>query len=233
MRAVAMKIAMLFSGGKDSNLALHRLVRAGHEVAALVTALPSRSDSWMFHCPNAHLASAQAECLGIPWEPIPVSGSEGIEVSELERGIQEVQRRRGIEALGTGAIASRYQRSRIDEVCSRLGLECASPLWGEDEESLLRELVKLSFEVYFASVSAEGLTREWLGRRLDQGAISSLLSIKERYKINISGEGGEYETFVADSPLFRSKIRITSASSSWHRNWGVWEISSYEIIKKT
>ena len=232
MRSVAMKIAMLFSGGKDSNLALYRLVKSGHEVAALVTALPSRSDSWMFHYPNAHLASAQAECLGIPWESIRVSGEEGIEVEELERGIEAIKRRREIEALGTGAIASRYQRSRIAEVCSRLGLECASPLWGEDEESLLRELIGLNFEVYFASVSAEGLTREWLGRRLDQGALASLLSIKDRYKINISGEGGEYETFVADSPLFRRKIRITAASPSWSRNWGVWEISGYEIVKK-
>ncbi|HIM33797.1 MAG TPA: ATP-binding protein, partial [Candidatus Poseidoniales archaeon] len=60
-----MKLGLLFSGGKDSCLALHRAVAAGHEVACLLTLLPERDDSWMFHTPALEWTALQAEALGI------------------------------------------------------------------------------------------------------------------------------------------------------------------------
>ncbi len=223
---------MLCSGGKDSNLALLRLKRAGHEVALLVSVVPAGCDSWMFHLPNVSLVGVQAACMGIPHEAVSVSGEKEEEVGELREALSPIQERWRIEGIGTGAIASRYQRERIDRVCSSLGLEALSPLWGEGEESLLREIIREGMEVYFTSVSAEGLDRGWLGRRLDDGALLSLLRIRERYGVNISGEGGEYETFVCDSPLFRKRIVVTSAETAWSRNCGTWTIRSYTVAEK-
>lgn len=227
-----MKIAILYSGGKDSNLALWRLLKAGHEIAVLVSAVPHRDDSWMFHVPNIEYARMQAESMGYPWERVEVSGSKEVEVGELEDAMHEISGRYGIQAVGTGAIASRYQKSRVEGLCRRLGVQSLSPLWGQDEESLLKELLALRFEVYFTSVSAEGLTEEWLGSRLDDARIRSLLALKAKCSINISGEGGEYETFVADSPLFRKRVSIISATARWHHNSGTWAINEAALVEK-
>lgn len=227
-----MRVAVLYSGGKDSNLAAYRARRSGHELVALITALPRRQDSWMFHHPNVEHAAVQAECIGVRWEGLTVSGDKEAEVGELQRKIAPLKEGLGIEALCTGAIASRYQRERVTRLCSKLGLAELSPLWGEPEESLLGELVALGFEVYFSSVSAEGFSEEWLGSRLDEGRVRALLRLKEKYGINASGEGGEYETFACDTPLFRRRIRVMEASKSWVHNSGTWDIKRLETMEK-
>ncbi len=227
-----MKTGILFSGGKDSNLALWRLLKAGHEITVLISAIPKRDDSWMFHVPNIEYARLQAESMGYPWERVEVSGIMEAEMAELERDMICVSQRWGLEAIGTGAIASRYQRDRVEGMCRRLGLECLSPLWAQDEEALLREMLALGFEVVFTSVSAEGLTKDWLGSRLDEQRISSLLKLNEKHLVNVSGEGGEYETFVSNSPLFRKRIRIISTSMSWHHNSGTLAINEAELVEK-
>ncbi len=227
-----MKTAILYSGGKDSNLALLRLLNAGHDIAVLVSVVPKRDDSWMFHIPNIEYARMQAESMGYPWERVEVSGNKEAEVAELEAAMLRISEDWCVEAVGTGAIASRYQKSRVEGICQRLGLESLSPLWGQDEAGLLKELLALRFEVYFTSVSAEGLTEQWLGRRLDDESVKLLLALKAKYSINASGEGGEYETFVADSPLFRRRINIISATRHWHHNSGTWAIDKAELVEK-
>jgi ABC transporter with metal-binding/Fe-S-binding domain ATP-binding protein len=227
-----MRVAILYSGGKDSNLATYRIHRVGHEIVALVSVIAKRSDSWMFHIPNVGLTKIQADCMEIPWERAVVSGEKEVEVQELGSILSRLKDKWNIEGIGTGAIASRYQRERVDQICKNLGLEELSPLWGAPEEALLREILGLGFEVYFASVSAEGLGRDWLGSQLDKDRVRSLLKLKEKYGINASGEGGEYETFVCDSPLFKKKIKILEAETSWHHNAGTWSIKKFEVVNK-
>ena len=227
-----MRVAILYSGGKDSTLAAWRLLNAGHEIVALVSVIARRSDSWMFHIPNVELTKVQAECMGLHWERVEVSGEKEVEVDELQARLSQLRDSIGIEAIGTGAIKSNYQRERVGKMCKELGLSELSPLWGGEEESLLDELLDLRFVVYFTSVSAEGLGRDWLGSRLDEGRKRMLLMLKEKYQINASGEGGEYETFVCDSPLFKRRIRIIDGITEWHHNSGTWSINKYEILEK-
>lgn len=227
-----MRVAFLYSGGKDSNLATHKICRKRHELIALVSVMAKKSDSWMFHIPNVELTKIQADCMGIPWVGVAVSGEKEVEVQELCSVLSHLKDKWNIEGIGTGAIASRYQRDRIAQICRKLGLEELSPLWGAPEEILLREILDLGFEVYFTSVSAEGLSRNWLGRRLDNELVVSLLRLKEKYGINASGEGGEYETFVCDAPLFKKRIKILEAETLWHHNSGTWSIKKFEVINK-
>ena len=227
-----MQVAVLYSGGKDSTLAAYRACKVGHEIVALISAIPARQDSWMFHHPNIEHARVQAGCMGIRWSRVEVSGEKESEVEELQRQMPSIIEGLGVEALCTGAIASRYQRERVARICHELGLAELSPLWGEPEESILGELLDLGFEVYFSSVSAEGLGRSWLGTRLDRERVQSLLMLKEKYSINASGEGGEYETFVCDSPLFKKRIKVVEAETIWTRNSGTWNIRRLETVEK-
>ena len=229
---VVLRIAVLYSGGKDSTLAALRALDAGHEIGALVSVSVRGQDSWMFHLPNIELTRVQADCMGLPWIRIEVSGQKEAEVKEMQTSLKPIIERLKIDALCTGAIASNYQMERVRRVCDALGCRDFSPLWGLSEESLLNDLLKLHFEVYFTSVSAEGLGKEWLGSRLDEQRVRDLIKMKAQYGINASGEGGEYETFVSDCPIFRKRIIISEGVLDWKRNCGTWSIKKFIVETK-
>ncbi|MCX8182453.1 MAG: TIGR00289 family protein [Candidatus Methanomethyliaceae archaeon] len=227
-----MRVVVLYSGGKDSHLALYRLLREGHEIVSLLTVIPEKPDSWMFHRPNVELAGLQADCMGFPWQCVKVSGEKEKEVAELIPALSQLKYQSKIEGVATGAIASNYQKSRVEKLCDTLGLKHLSPLWGTPERELLTEILNLKFEVYFTSVSAEGLDKDWLGKVLDLNRVNTLLKLREKYGLNPSGEGGEYETFVCDSPLFKRRLRVLEAETVWHHNSGIWNIKSIQIVEK-
>ncbi|MEM2866417.1 MAG: diphthine--ammonia ligase [Candidatus Hadarchaeales archaeon] len=221
-----MRLAALCSGGKDSALAMWRAVRGGHRVEKVVTLFPRREDSWLFHYPNARLAGLFAECAGFSFLGVESSGEKEKEVGELE----EVLRGLNVEGVVSGAVASTYQRKRVDEVCRRLGLEALHPLWGEDRSSLLRELLREGFEVMVTSVSAEGLGEEWLGRRLDGRSVEELLERGRRYGFDPAGEGGEYETFVLSSPFSGRRVEVVRAKRIWRGSWGYLLIEEARVV---
>ena len=212
-------------------LALHRAVWDGHEVAYLLTAFPERADSWMFHVPNLHVMPLISEALGIPLVKAPTSGIKEREVEELKAVLANLD----VDGLVSGAVASRYQKERIDRLCDELGLVSLAPLWGRDELSVLKEVVELGFEVIFVGVFTYGLDASWLGRSLDEQAISDLLALKERYGISLVGEGGEYETLVLDAPLYRAKLDIVEAKRKWDsfKLSGVFEVIEARLVEKS
>ncbi|MCW4026596.1 MAG: diphthine--ammonia ligase, partial [Candidatus Bathyarchaeota archaeon] len=123
-----MNVAALVSGGKDSALALYRVLESGHNVRYLVTMIPRREDSWMFHYPNIRLTGLFAEAVGIP---LVRSETSGIKEEELE-DLRELLATLDVEGIVSGAVFSEYQKSRIDRVCRELGFKSVAPLWHED-----------------------------------------------------------------------------------------------------
>jgi predicted ATP pyrophosphatase (TIGR00289 family) len=217
-----MKLAALCSGGKDSALALWLVMKGGHEVSKIVAMIPAREDSWMYHTPNIKLIDLFAECAGIPLIKAQTSGRRGEEIEDLKRVLRGLE----IEGVVSGAITSSYQRNRINEVCKELSLTSVTPLWGKDPIELLRETLASGFRVIITGVAAEGLDESWLGRELDDECVEDLVKLHEKFKINISAEGGEYETLVLDTPFFKSKIRVLEAEKVWRGTNG------YYLIKR-
>ncbi|MAH17141.1 MAG: TIGR00289 family protein [Euryarchaeota archaeon] len=203
-----MKLGVLFSGGKDSCLALHRAVAAGHEVACLLTLLPERDDSWMFHTPALEWTALQAEALGVPQLTAAMEGEPEAELADMQALLARAQRETGIAGVVTGALASTYQATRIQRACADLGLWCFNPLWQLPQPQLLETLLAERYEVIVTAVAADGLGPEWLGRRLDRTAVDGLLALADRYRLNPAGEGGELETLVLGAPLFRQRLRL-------------------------
>ena len=132
-----MKVAALISGGKDSALALHQALKRGYDVKYLVTLIPQREDSWMFHYPNVELTDLFAEACGIPLVKAETSGVKEEELEDLRRLLDKLD----IEGVVSGAIASTYQKSRIDRICAELGLKSITPLWRKDEKMLIETLI--------------------------------------------------------------------------------------------
>ncbi len=195
-----MRVACLVSGGKDSMLALHKASES-HEVVCLVSIFSKNPDSYMFHTANISMTDAIAQCLEIPIFKIWVSGEEEREVNELGDQLSAL----GIDGIVIGGIRSEYQRKRFQKVADRLGIKMIAPLWNMDEIKIMEE-VSRKFNAIIVKVSAMGLDESFLGKRIDGELVERLLKVKERYVINIAGEGGEFETLVLDAPLYRRSI---------------------------
>ncbi len=130
------------------------------------------------------------------------------ELVDLEKAIKRAVADFGVEGIVSGAVESVYQASRIEKICNRLDLECFNPLWQKDPEEYWNELLKNGFEIIITGVSAEGLDESWLGLEINKKNLKRLKDICQKYKIHLSFEGGEAETFVVNCPLFKKKLKV-------------------------
>jgi len=224
-----MRLAALCSGGKDSTYALWLSIKQGHEVAYIVAMIPAREDSWMFHQSNIHLIDLFAECVGLPLVKAETSGEKEREIDDLKRTLKMLD----VQGVVSGGIASNYQKNRIDEICRELGLDHLAPLWGMEQEKLLQDMIDAEFEIVITSVSAQGFNERWLGRKLDERTLQDLIGLNQRYKVNVSGEGGEYESLVLDAPFFRKRIAVLEATRIWKGDSGHMLIKKAEIKDKS
>jgi len=197
-------------------------------VTYLVTIIPQRQDSWMFHYPNIHLTDLFAEAVGIPLVKAETLGVKEVEVEDLKKLLAKLD----TEAVVSGAISSEYQKKRIDRICNELGLKSIAPLWHQDPQKLLDELVKLRIETIIVGVYAHGFTSNWLGRKIDQTTINDLVELNEKYQVSLVGEGGEYETLVLDAPFFKKKMEIVETEKIWEGESGCLLVKKAVLVKK-
>jgi len=198
-----MKAAVLFSGGKDSTYAYFK-EKNNYEVVCLITLFPKSSDSYMFHFPNIKLVKYQAKELNLPLLTKTTKAEKEKELKDLEIILKEAIKKYKISALISGALASEYQKSRIEDLCKRLNIKSVAPLWNINPEDYLKQLIKEKFEVIITGIAADGLNESFLGRKLDNKLIEDF----KKLKIHMGAEGGEYETFVLNCPLFKNKLKI-------------------------
>ncbi|WP_135663219.1 diphthine--ammonia ligase [Halorhabdus rudnickae] len=210
----------LFSGGKDSSWALYRALERDLAVERLVTVHPS-GDSYMYHVPATELARLAAESIGIELlevEPDDFeadtavdAGTQGdAELEPLEAAVRDLDAALpgGVAGIVAGAVESEYQTTRIEGLADRLGAELFAPLWQGDPETLASEMLAAGFEIRIVRVAAGGMDETWLGRRLDEDALTDLRSLNEEYGVHILGEGGEFETLVTDGPHMDRPIEL-------------------------
>jgi len=225
------KIAVLFSGGKDSTVAVFELSK-NHKIACLITIDSENPNSFMFHTPNINLTKLQAEAMNLPILTRKTKGKKEEELADLKAAIKTAKENYKIEGVGVGAIESEYQKQRVEKICQKLGLKLLAPFWKQDPEEYIKYLMKNKFEIIITAVAAEGLDESWLGRKLNKTAIEDLKNLNKKYKIHLAGEGGEYETLVLDCPLFKKKLVIKESEKFWDKNSGRLVIKEAKLIEK-
>ncbi|XP_061467509.1 diphthine--ammonia ligase isoform X2 [Rhineura floridana] len=224
-----MKVVALISGGKDSCYNMMHCVAAGHQIVALANLRPAENkegndelDSYMYQTVGHHAIELYAEAMGLPLYRRTIKGTsvetgrvytrcEGDEVEDLYHLLKLVKDKEAVEGVSVGAIFSDYQRVRVEDVCKRLNLQPLAYLWRQNQETLLKEMISSNIQAIIIKVAAFGLDPDkHLGKTLDEME-PYLLELSKKYGVHICGEGGEYETFTLDCPLFKKKIVVDSS----------------------
>jgi ABC transporter with metal-binding/Fe-S-binding domain ATP-binding protein len=197
----------------------------GWDVTHLVSLLPKKPDSWMFHSLNIQYTDLLAKAIDIPLVKRATAAEKEAELDDLTQVLQDLE----IDGVVSGAIASEYQRTRIEKICDELGIKSFSPLWHKNQELLLRDQVKAGFHIIVVGVFAEGFDETWLGRTIDEKTIDALVSLQKKHGINIAGEGGEYETLVLFGPMFSKRLVIDESEKEWNRDSGVFQVKKAHL----
>mgnify|MGYP000848157209 CR=1 FL=1 len=215
-----MRLASLFSGGKDSAFSMYAMLQSGHEVPYMVSIRPLSGTSWIFHVPNIGNVPAMAEAM----ERKHIAGStDGTEEGDMA-GLRDALSGLDIDGVVVGAVWSDYQWDRVNRVSGELGLSVFSPMWRKEQSMMLREIVSSGIRAVVIGYYAEGFGPEWLGREIDETAIRDLELLNRKHGISVIGEGGEYETFVIDSPMHKHPLEISQYNTEVGRNSGTLDV---------
>lgn len=224
-----MRLASLYSGGKDSTFSFYLMEQSGHDIPYLVNVVPEDAASWIFHTPNLSVVPLMAESMG---KELVTAKSSGTEEGDME-GLRSALDGLDVEGVVSGAIWSDYQWDRMNIVCGDLGLKLMAPLWRKDQDMLMDQLIDSGIRSMIVGCYAEGLGEEWLGRIIDRQAVEELKAIRARTGISIMGEGGEYESLTIDSPMHSRPLEIVSSEKDWSRQGGTMRVTSARLSERS
>ena len=222
-----MRLAALYSGGKDSTFAMYLAKQMGHDIPYIVNIVPEDKASWIFHTPNLNIVPLMAESMNVK---LILGKSTGTEEGDME-GLKNALLGLDIEGVVTGAVWSDYQWDRMNIVCGELGLKVITPLWRKDQDIIMDELLNSGIKAIIVGCYAEGLDESWLGRPIDASAAKDLRALRERYGISVIGEGGEYESLTLDSPMHSYFLSIISSEKEWKNNNGTLHVKEAKLIR--
>jgi ABC transporter with metal-binding/Fe-S-binding domain ATP-binding protein len=229
---IKLKLASLFSGGKDSTYAIYKAKQEGHSIECLVSIFPQSEESFLLHYPNISATSLQSSAMKIPQIVSKVDTTDPrIELEQLQKILEKAKKDYGIEGIVHGGLFSDYQRTRFEKIGTNLNLKVLSPLWHIDQKNYLKELLDSKFKFIITSVTSAGLDETWLGREITKSDVDQLVLLSEKYGFNLTFEGGEAETFVIDCPLFYSPIRIVTENKIWDGYRGRFEITEAVLVQ--
>ena len=217
--------AMLWTGGKDSSMALYELDQNGYCVRCLVTFAPPEPN---FLAHPLGFIKMQAQALALPHYVLPISAP--FEKS-YETSLCRLRDELGITCVITGDIAEvNGAPNWIRERSRTVGMNVHTPLWKRDRNVLLGQFLDRGFKARFSCVNKRWLDENWIGRELNTSAIVELATIRERTGLDLCGEEGEYHTLVIDGPRFTRGIDICSYSKRLSGSLVYMEIHKSELF---
>jgi uncharacterized protein (TIGR00290 family) len=200
-------IALSWSGGKDSTLALAAL-RADprYEVAALLTSVTRGYDRISIHGVRRTLLEAQVKAVGLPLYEVvlePSSSNEAYEAA-FRDGVEALRADfPALRKIAFGDLFLEDVRAYRERLLGPLGIEGVFPLWGLDTHELARRFVRDGYRAHLVCVDTTQLGGEFAGRALDASLIADLPATADP-----CGERGEYHSFVWDGPVFSAPVPV-------------------------
>jgi uncharacterized protein (TIGR00290 family) len=204
---VSTPVLMAWSGGKDSALALHRLLGDPRwDVKGLVTTVTSGYDRISIHGVRRSILHAQAERLGLPLieADIPPQASNDLYEAAFARALDEARTRwPTIDRIAYGDLFLADIRSYREQQLARLGWHGLFPLWGDETTQLARRFIADGFRAIVCCVDTQQLDASFCGREFDAQLLADLPRTCDP-----CGENGEFHTCVHAGPIFREPIAL-------------------------
>lgn len=203
VKSHAPRSAVLWTGGKDSALALYEARSAGYVIDRLVTFAPSNPD---FLAHPIAIMRAQAQAMGLPHEVIEITSDAR---AGYRSAFTRLRQQDDIAVVITGDIdLVEGLPNFVRECCSGLDVEVVTPLWQRNRTELMRRLIDLEFEVIFTLVKQPWFTADWLGRRIGVESFQALEELHRANGMDVCGENGEYHTMVLNGPMFHERLTL-------------------------
>lgn len=199
------KAFVSWSGGKDSCLAYYRALQKGMDVCLLFNMATEDGTRSRSHGLSKEVLNMQAQAVGLPLVQSQATWTDY--EAEFEKALLAL-RETGITDGVFGDIDLDEHRQWVEQVCHRCGIKPHLPLWGDNQDSLLREFLDAGFRAIIIVTRADMMGEGWLGRELDSAFIADLEACGN---ITPCGEAGEYHTLVIDGPSFNKSLMITEA----------------------
>jgi uncharacterized protein (TIGR00290 family) len=198
------RTVVLWSGGKDSALALHEAGR--HDIAALLTTVTEGYERISMHGVRVALLERQAAALGLPLEKVAIPPRCPNGEYEARMGAALARHRAGgVTSVLCGDIfLEEVRRYREERLFAASGLTGAFPLWGRDTRALARRFLDLGFRAVLCCVDTSVLPLEYAGRPYDEALLADLPPGADP-----CGENGEFHTFVFEGPGFSRPVALT------------------------
>lgn len=195
------KFVMSYSGGKDSTLALYRMIKNGYTPKYIMTTINEEDEHSWFHGISAELFQALSECLEIPHIAINTTHyTYRVNFIEELKKVKEEE----INICAFGDIDIQMHRDWAENLCKESGFESKFPLWHQSRISLAREFVNAGFKAKIKIIDTSKLDKKYLGLDFTNELIDEFISIG----IDPAGESGEFHTFVYDGPIFKKPVNI-------------------------
>jgi len=222
-----------WSGGKDCCLSTFKAMRDGYNIKYLASVITEESGRLWPHMLRPEIMDMQAKAIGIPilkWKASVSTYNEDYKAMLAHIKEQDIEHGFFGDVSVGNDYASQHE-SWVASVCAPIGITVHSPLWGQNRETILREVIDSCFEVVIIA-TAGGLGTEYLGRTLDHTLLQEL---KERYESSPTGNVGYYHTFVIDGPIFKKRLNITKANNIFvprqvKYHYDIWYLDIQECI---
>ncbi len=226
-----MDVAVLYSGGKDSTLAIEHCLKKEWNIKYLLSVKPTRTDCFLFHFATVEMTKELARILGLRHVYITCNVADPRQEAAL---VREVVKNDPVDALvlgGTGL--QETQIKSIRDAVFEAGVEVFAAHTGEDHGKILYDLIKRGYDIRVTQVAAEGFSANWLGRKLDFDSYQELQRLSEQFGFHIGAEGGHYDTLVVDAPFFNKKLEILESQPVMEGPYsGYLEVVRFDIAEK-
>mgnify|MGYP001611638898 CR=1 FL=1 len=204
-----MDVAVMYSGGKDSTLAIQHCLVRGWNIKYLLSVKPTRTDCYLFHFATVEYTRELAHALGLDHIYTTCDVADPEQEAEI---VKNIVKDNLVDALVLGGVGLQETQIRtLRNTMFDLGVEVFATHAGKDHGQLIDEMIKAGYDIRITQIAADGLHKGWLGKKLDAATFPELQKLSTTYGFHLGAEGGHYDTLVVDGPIFHKKMDILEA----------------------
>lgn len=208
-----MNVAVLFSGGKDSTLAIHEALNRGWNVKALIAVKPKNTEAYLWHYATVELTKLSSKAMNLPLHLIK---SKDIGPDKETKELDKLLSKLDIDAILLGGVGlQKTQINAVAKVAKKHGIDVIVPHANLDHLELVKQAINLGFDIRITSVATDGLDASWLGKKIDKETLKELEKLSKKFGFHIGFEGGYADTFVCDAPIFKKKVEFIRTEKVW------------------